>query len=126
MSTGKEAVAGATRTCPHCRVKILESATVCPGCRHHLRFDPGAGARAAPSLTPLHIEGKLRHPSTGEPWEYSVVISVRNEKGEELSRQVVGVGALRADEERTVSLTVEMFATGGARGGTRGGGGGKR
>ena len=39
---GARAVAqgsGATRTCPHCRATILESAIVCPGCRHHLRFD---------------------------------------------------------------------------------------
>lgn len=51
-----------------------------------------------------------------------MVISVRNEKGEELSRQVVAVGALRAHEERTVSLTVEMFAAGGGQGTPRGGG----
>ncbi len=116
MSTGKEAVAGATRICPHCRVTILDSASVCPGCKHHLRFDPGAAARAIPSLTPLRVEGRLAHPPTGEPWEYSVVVSIRNEKGEEVSRQVVGVGALHPQEERTFTVSVEMFMPPGAKG----------
>lgn len=110
MSTGREAVAGATRNCPHCRARILESATVCPGCRHHLRFDPGAAARGIANSTPLLVEGRIRHPRSGEAWEYSVVLSIRNEKGEEVSRQVVGVGALQPDEERSFTVTVEMFA----------------
>jgi hypothetical protein len=38
------------------------------------------------------------------------VLSIRNEKGEEVSRQVVGVGALQPDEERSFTVTVEMFA----------------
>ncbi|MGQ0649765.1 MAG: hypothetical protein ACT4P7_19605 [Gemmatimonadaceae bacterium] len=109
MSNGREAVAGATRICPHCRAKILESASVCPGCKHHLRFDPGAAARAIPSLTPLRVEGRIHHPPDGDPWEYSVVMSIRNEKGEEVSRQVVGVGALQPHEERTFTVSVEMF-----------------
>lgn len=109
MSTAREIAPGTTRTCPHCRAKILESAAVCPGCKHHLRFDPGAAARAVPSFNALRVEGALKHPPTGDPWEYSVVITVRNERGEEVSRQVVGVGALQPDEERTFTLAVEVF-----------------
>ena len=28
------------------------------------------------SLTPLRIEGSIRHPADGEPWEYTVVVSI--------------------------------------------------
>lgn len=54
----------------------------------------------------------MPHPPPGEAWEYSVVIVIRNEKGEEVSRQVVGVGALLPNEARTFSLSVEVFAPG--------------
>ena len=42
MNTGRVAAPGRTRTCPHCKATILESASVCPACHHHLRFDPKA------------------------------------------------------------------------------------
>jgi hypothetical protein len=58
----------------------------------------------------LRVEGAIRHPETGQPWEYSVMISVRNERGEEVTRQVVGVGALQPGEERTFTFAVEVFA----------------
>ncbi|MEZ4455697.1 MAG: hypothetical protein R2882_03970 [Gemmatimonadales bacterium] len=89
---------------------ILESAAVCPACRHHLRFDPtSVGADPVPSFSALSVEGVLRGPeSGGEVWEYSVMLSIRNGRGEEISRQVVGVGALGPDDERTVTL-VEVF-----------------
>lgn len=112
MSTGRFATPGKTRTCPHCRSTILDSATVCPGCNHHLRFDPsGAGQRMVPAATPLRVEGTLRHPSGGEAWEYSVVLAIRNERGQEIARQVVGVGALQPAEARTFTLAVELFKT---------------
>ena len=109
MSTARPSVPGTTRTCPHCRASILESASVCPVCKHHLRFDPGAATRALPTFTPLRVEGTIRHPPAGEPWEYSVMISIRNDKGEEVARQVVGVGALQPEEQRTFTLAVEVF-----------------
>jgi hypothetical protein len=109
MTTVRQGTAGATRTCPHCRAIILESASVCPACQHHLRFDPGAAERAVPSFLPLRVEGTIRHPSVGEPWEYSVVLSIRNDRGEEIARQVVGVGALQPLEQRTFTLAVEVF-----------------
>lgn len=111
MSPVREASPGATRTCPHCRATILESATVCPGCRHHLRFDPTAqtAARASPAVTPLRVDGEIPHPPPGEVWEYSVVITIRNEKGADVTRHVVGVGALSPSESRSFSLSVEVF-----------------
>jgi hypothetical protein len=109
MTSVRQGAAGATRTCPHCRAIILESASVCPACQHHLRFDPGAAERAVPSFVPLRVEGTIRHPSVGEPWEYSVMLSIRNDRGEEIARQVVGVGALQPSEQRTFTLAVEVF-----------------
>ena len=61
-------------------------------------------------MTPLRFEGAIRHPDNGEPWEYSVMISVRNDRGEEVTRQVVGVGALQPGEQRTFTFAVEVFA----------------
>ena len=100
---------GKTRSCPHCEATILESATVCPGCQHHLRFDPAA-QRMLPAATPLRVEGTIRHPPDGGTWEYSIVLAVRNERGEEITRQVVGVGALAPKDVRSFSLSVELFA----------------
>ena len=108
MSQPRPGSAGAIRTCPHCKATILESAAVCPGCRHHLRFEPGAGVSAMPALTPLRIEGTLQPPAEGAAWEYSVVLSIRNDRGEEVSRQVVGVGAMHPGEQRSFSLAVEV------------------
>ena len=115
MSTTRQGAPGATRACPHCRAIILESASVCPSCRHHLRFDPGAAQRAIPSITPLRVEGTIKHPAVGEPWEYSVTVSVRNDRGEEVARQIVGVGALHPSEQRTFTLAVEVFTPGDAK-----------
>ncbi|HTX24825.1 MAG TPA: hypothetical protein VMD03_09220 [Steroidobacteraceae bacterium] len=110
MNTGRFAAPGKTRSCPHCKATILESATVCPGCHHHLRFDSAStGQRPQPLLTPLRVEGTLRHPSSGGALEYSVVLTIRDRRGQEIARQVVGVGALQPAEERTFTLAVEVF-----------------
>src|SRR5207342_396871 len=107
MSTPRPGTAGATRSCPHCKETILESASVCPACRHHLRFDPAAAPVAAiAASTPLRIEGVLRQPVGSGPAEYSVIVSIRNERGEEIGRKLVGVGAMSPEETRTVTLTV--------------------
>ena len=47
MSPVRQAEPGATRSCPHCRTTILETASICPACKKYLRFDPEAAARAA-------------------------------------------------------------------------------
>jgi hypothetical protein len=106
----RQSAPGATRSCPHCRATILESASICPACKKYLRFDPGAAARAVPTFCPLRLESSVRHPDVGEPWEYSIVVSIKNEKGEEITRQVVGVGALQPNEGRTFAVAVEVFA----------------
>lgn len=119
MSTARQGTPGATRTCPHCKTTILESATVCPSCRHHLRFDPDANASAAAKFSPLQVEGTIQAPPDGA-FEYSMVVSIRNERGEEINRQVVGVGALHPGEERTFSVAVEATEVAGYKARRRG------
>jgi len=110
MSVARPDTAGKTRTCPHCKATILESLTICPGCLHHLRFDQQAAKRQVAANSALRVEGVITHPSTAaEPWEYFVVIAVRNERGEEVARQVVNVGALHSAEKRTFALSVEVM-----------------
>jgi hypothetical protein len=108
---------GKTRICPHCKTTILESASVCPGCNHHLRFDPASNveSRAQPTFSALRVEGAFRNPEGVEALEYSVVVSIRNDRGEEVARKVVGVGALDSRESRTVTLSVDVFAPRGPR-----------
>ncbi len=108
MSSVRPVSPGKTRTCPHCKAVILESASVCPGCQHHLRFGSDA-AQKVEARNALHIEGRIKHPRDEEPWEYSVVVYVRNERGEEVARHVINVGALSNAEERTVSLSVDVM-----------------
>jgi hypothetical protein len=108
MSSVRPVVPGKTRTCPHCKAVILESASVCPGCQHHLRFGSDA-AQKVEARNALHIEGRIKHPPAEEPWEYSVVVYVRNERGEEVARHVINVGALAQAEERTVTLSVDVM-----------------
>jgi hypothetical protein len=91
---------------------ILQSAAVCPSCRKHLRVEPGDSSNpaSAPAFSPLRIEGSIRHPDAGDAWEYSVLVSIRNERGDEVARQVVGVGALQPGEARTFTVSVDVFA----------------
>lgn len=103
---------GKTRVCPHCKATILESAAVCPQCKHHLKYGVAATVeKARPKRTALRIEGTLRQPDGAAASEYSVVMSIRNERGEEVSRQVMGVGALRPGELRVFTLAVELAET---------------
>jgi hypothetical protein len=100
---------GKTRTCPHCKAVILESLSICPGCMHHLRFDSEAAKRQVAATSALKVEGIIRHPPVEEAWEYYVTISIRNDRGEEVDRQVVNVGALQGAEKRTFTLSVEVL-----------------
>jgi uncharacterized protein YbaR (Trm112 family) len=109
VSADRPSTAGKTRACPHCRATILESANVCPICKHHLRFDPKRQESSLPSFSALKVEGTIHHNEGAEPWEYSMMLSIRNERGEEVARQLVGVGALGPRERRTFSLSVEVF-----------------
>jgi hypothetical protein len=76
---------------------------------HHLRFDSEAAKRQVAATSALRVEGLIRHPPLEEPWEYFVVIAIRNDRGEEVARQVVNVGALQGAEKRTFTLSVEML-----------------
>jgi hypothetical protein len=99
-----------TRPCPHCKATILDSASICPGCHHHLRFGSDTLGQAAqePARTAWQVEGTLAAPADEKASEYSVVIVVRNERDEVVARQVVNVGALAGNERRTFTLSVEM------------------
>ena len=80
--------------------QILESASVCPACKHHLRFDEAAAVaqRMAETIVPLHVQGTVRHPPEGPAWEYTVVLTIRNDRGVEIARHVAGVGAMQAND----------------------------
>ena len=120
MTAPRPGEPGATRTCPHCRETILESAAVCPACKHHVRFEKpaaapyerAAAAATAAATTPLRVEGNIRNPPDGQIYEYSMVLTIRNERGEEIARRLVGVGAMQPEERRTFTLSVEMTAAG--------------
>lgn len=106
MSAVRPGMPGATRSCPHCKTTILETANVCPGCQHHLRFDASAGT-AAQRTTSLLVEGQLKPAASGDAVEYTMVMVIRNERGDEVARHVVGVGALEGSQSRTFSVAVE-------------------
>lgn len=96
-----------TGTCPHCKATILASADVCPSCRHHLRFNASGTGKRRTSCA-LRVEGKLEQPRNGGFSEYSMVLSIRNERGEEIDRKLIGVGAIRPGEHRTFALSVDL------------------
>jgi len=108
MTKPRKLTPGKVRTCPLCRATILDSASVCPACRHHLRFDTQSTHEWA-SFSPLRVEGTIRHTAAGEAWEYSVTLAIHDDEGEEITRQVVGVGALKPAEKRTFTLAVEVL-----------------
>ncbi len=102
---------GKTRSCPHCRATILESAAVCPGCKHHLRFEARDRSQAVRTgQVALKVSGQFARSVTEGPGEYSVVVVIRDASGTELARKVIGVGSLAPGEERTVDLMVEIFS----------------
>jgi hypothetical protein len=87
-----------------------------------LRYGASADAPPAPALTPLSIEGSIRHPADAEPWEYTVVVLIRDDLGVEIARKLIGVGAINANEQRSFTLSVEAVPTKGrppGKGGTR-------
>ena len=108
MSSGSQGTAGKTRTCPHCRETILQSATACPICRKSLRWEPHTAKHKAPGLAALAVEGQVLHPGNETAWEYSMLVTINNEKGEEIARQMIGVGTLASQEVRTFTLSVEV------------------
>jgi hypothetical protein len=109
MSSLRSGTPGATRVCPHCKATVLETAAICPGCRHHLRFSAEAGQPTADEgYCALSVDGSIAHKDGSEPCEYFVVLDIRNERGEQLARQVVGVGVLQPGELRHLNVSVGM------------------
>jgi hypothetical protein len=100
---------GRTRVCPHCKATILESAAICPQCKHHLQFGAAVYPPEATGFSALHVQGAITNSQGQDDWEYSVVLTIQNERGEEISRQVVGVGALRPSEVRNFTLSVDII-----------------
>ena len=105
MSAVRPGTAGAARTCPPCKATTLESSWVCPACPGHLKFDAPA-TDAAQRFVPLKVEGTVSAPDDGA-FEYSMVIVIRNERGEEIGRHVAGVGAVFPGESRSFEVSVE-------------------
>ena len=105
MSAVRPGTAGATRTCPHCKTTILESSAVCPACRGHLKFDAPA-TDAAQRFVPLKVEGTINAPDDGA-FEYTMVVVIRDERGQEIGRQVVAVGGVFPGESRKFEVSVE-------------------
>ena len=109
MSAVRSAAPGATRSCPHCKSTVLASASVCPACQHHLRFNAPTLDAAPTGYAALQVEGTVRHKQLDEACEFCVVLSIANERGEQLSRQVVGVGVLQPAEARRFSVSVNLL-----------------
>lgn len=108
MSTARPPAAGRTRACPHCKATILESAAVCPACRHHLRFNPAGQAASAPAQSVFRVEGVIENPEAAY-CEYAVVVAISDERGTELARKVVNVGALAPGERRACVVSVDLY-----------------
>ena len=119
MSTTSVGAPGKARLCPPCKATLLQSATICPAFDHSLRFDSKRTRRAPPSFSPLRVEGTIKHPDAGEAWEYSIALSILDAHGKEITRQIVSVGVLNPDEQRTFKLAVEVFTPSGEAGGAR-------
>ena len=101
---------GATRVCPHCKATVLQSASICPGCQHHLRFNAASAAEPeSKGVSSMKIEGTIHHAVPNEHCEYCVVIAITNERGEKVARHVVGVGALQAGERHKYTFSVDLM-----------------
>jgi hypothetical protein len=108
MSSARPDQVGATRVCPHCKATVLASSSICPGCLHHLRFNVVAKPEASGYLA-LQVDGTFRHRDQQQPSEYCVVLSIENERGERVTRQVINVGMLKPAESRTLSVSVQVL-----------------
>ncbi len=119
VSVARPGTLGATRVCPHCRATVLQSASICPGCQHHLRFNAGSAEPEIKGVSAVRIEGSIHHVVPTEQCEYCVVIAITNERGEKVARQVVGVGALQAGERHKYTFSVDLMPARGPGGAGR-------
>ena len=116
MSAVRPGTLGATRMCPHCRATVLQSASVCPGCHHHLRFSSADAEPDSKGIPAVRIEGTIQPTKRDEACEYCVVVSIINERGDKIARQVVGVGALQPGERHKYSFSVDVMPARGSGG----------
>ena len=101
--------AGELWTCPHCGEQILRSAVICPACQRRLHVNALAGPSSAQvTVSPLTVEGIIRNPEAETAWEFSVLVEVRDQRGEILAKRVVGVGAIHPGDLRVFSIRVEV------------------
>jgi len=119
MAVARPGTLGATRICPHCKATVLQSASICPGCQHHLRFNSGIAEPESKGISAMRIEGSIHHPVRDEQCEYCVVISITNERGEKVARHVVGVGALQPGERHKYTFSVDLMPASRGLGGDR-------
>jgi hypothetical protein len=113
MSTARAPLAGRTRSCPHCKATILESADVCPACRHHLRFNPAGQPASVTAQSVFRVEGVIEN-AEAVASEYAVVVAISDERGTEIARKVVNVGALAPGERRACVVSIDLFKPTGA------------
>jgi hypothetical protein len=113
VSVARQGPVGATRICPHCKATVLMSANICPGCQHHLRFNAATPEPQAGGIPAMRLDGTIAHVGADE-CEYCVVVSIANERGEKIARQVVGVGALQPGERHTYTFSVDLMPVRGA------------
>ncbi|MBS0388248.1 MAG: hypothetical protein JSR15_07180 [Proteobacteria bacterium] len=109
MSAARPAALGNTRNCPHCKSTVLASASICPACQHHLRFNLPSAQPAPSGYAALQIDGTVRHKQPDEACEFCVVLSIADEGGKQISRQVVSVGVLQPEEMRRFSVSVNLL-----------------
>ena len=94
MSSVRPGSPGATRECPHCRETILESAAVCPACRHYLRFDAGADARRrSPRSRRCASKAASGIPPTANPGNTRSSCRFATIAAKKSRHKLVGVGA---------------------------------
>ena len=73
MNAIRPPLPGRTRTCPHCKATILDSASVCPVCQHHLRFNPAGHPATAPAFSAFRVEGVIAPLDFGHRFLYGVI-----------------------------------------------------
>ncbi|MDP9083726.1 MAG: hypothetical protein M3N50_08175 [Pseudomonadota bacterium] len=74
-----------------------------------MKFNSANADSQAESVSAMRIEGSIRHAGRDESCEYCVVVSITNERGEKIARQVVGVGALQPGEGHKYTFSVDLM-----------------
>ena len=111
MSRVRPGSPGATRECPHCRETILESAGVCPACRHYLRFvDAGAEAPRSPHSRRCASKGASGIPPMANPGNTRSSCRSATIAAKKPPVSSIGVGAMNPNEQRTFTLSVEAVS----------------